>query len=92
MKVVPRSEMMLVVYGDSSFGNAPNGKCQGGLVVEASKQALDSLPHFWSGETIVTNVSFGARWRQKQPHWTVLRTMAIFCRCTTTIRRLCELR
>ncbi|OLQ12591.1 Copia protein [Symbiodinium microadriaticum] len=39
---VPWNDMLLVAYGDSGFGNAPNGKSQGGLVVVAtSKQALE---------------------------------------------------
>ncbi|CAE7400538.1 GIP [Symbiodinium sp. CCMP2456] len=40
---VPKEELMIVAYGDSGFGNAPNGKSQGGLVVVAtSKRALES--------------------------------------------------
>ena len=39
---IPWDQMMLVAYGDSGFGNAPNGKSQGGLVVVATtKSALE---------------------------------------------------
>ncbi|CAE7214504.1 GIP, partial [Symbiodinium sp. CCMP2456] len=43
---VPWSEMMLVVYGDSGFGNTPNGKSQGGLVVVATTKRAEDYGNF----------------------------------------------